>query len=80
MPFEAMVVTIIAMVLGYKLLSRLLPQRSQDEGRKARRNKNPNPAPMDYEEQEALRIRAEELARRVRTLEEIISADAKVRS
>ena len=80
MPFEVMVVSIVAIVFGYKLLSRILPNRSHGEHAKCRHNKR-NKAPlMDYEEQEELRERAAELARRVRTLEEIISVDATVRS
>lgn len=80
MPFEAMVVSIIAMVLGYKLLARLLPQRTTCNGKNCRHHRTRNAAPMDYEEQEALRARAEELRRRVETLEEIIAADTTVRS
>ena len=80
MPFEVMVVSIVAIVFGYKLLSRILPNRSHGECRKCRHPKHKNAQLMGYEEQEELRERAAELARRVRTLEEIIGADATVRS
>lgn len=80
MPFEVMVVSIVSIVFGYKLLTRILPVRSSGDCKKCRHQKHNHTQAMGYSEQEDLRERAAELARRVNTLEEIIAADATVRS
>ena len=71
MPFEAMVVTVVAMVLGYKLLSQFIAmgtQRLQHKGR-------PQAAPLSEEETVDMKTHADDLMRRLQTLEEIIGSE-----
>lgn len=71
MPFEAMVVAIVAMVLGYKLLSQFMKTLSN---RKHPKNSGDRRL-MSYDEQMDLKARADELKRRLHTLEEIIGSE-----
>ena len=79
MPGEIMVVTIVAMCLGYSLLRHLILAIS-GQGRKAtgrghgRACSEQVPKP---EHQDALQAKARDLVRRIDTLEEIMAAETR---
>ncbi len=71
------VITLVAMCMGYSLLRHILAPRGEKISKKRRRGCEPNP--MTYEEQIELQTRAEELMRRVNTLEEIVASESRSR-
>lgn len=78
MQFEEMVVAIVAMSLGFALMKHLITAIWGSPGERRRERKRHRKAPaatMSMEEQETLISRAEDLLRRIETLEEIVSSD-----
>ncbi len=72
MPFEVMVVSIVAMCLGYSLLRHILrPRRNTGKGKRETK--------VIYEN-EGLQARADDLMNRLRNLEEIIASEKTTRS
>ena len=73
-----LVITILAMCLGYSLVRHLINAISGAGGR-SRKNKRAATHPnhgMSLKDQEALQAKAKELMRRVETLEEIIASES----
>ncbi|MDJ0838612.1 MAG: hypothetical protein QNK37_18995 [Acidobacteriota bacterium] len=78
-------VAITAIVLGYKLLSQLITRvKAPSEHKSFRMSRKkpvePPPIPELYDPPEVLLARAEEMQRRIDTLEEIIAAERLQRS
>jgi len=72
------VITLVAMCMGYSLLRHFIAPRGEKRSKKSRRNCQPDL--MSYEEQIELQTRAENLMKRVNTLEEIVAAERSTRS
>ena len=70
MPFEVMVVSIVAMCLGYSLLKHILGPRQT----KVKKTKNAK-LPWDQESYADYEAKADELLRRLKNLEEIIASE-----
>ena len=79
-------IAIIAMVLGYKLISQIISRaKTPSEHKSFRRSRRkppvcPEPEPEPYESPDLLIERAEAMQRRINTLEEIIAAERLQRS
>lgn len=69
-----LIIVVIAMIVFYKLMSQIITVYKE-------KHQGPNPKtmrraePMSLDEAESLRMRAQELQRRLHTLEEIIAAE-----